>query len=330
MRAMVTGITGQDGGYLTEQLLGSGVEVHGMVHAKDPVADDFAARHPQVRLHHGDLADAEGLRALVDEIEPDELYNFAGISSVAYSWEHPATTGLLSGQAPVVLLEAAYALQERLGRPVAFVQASSAEIFGDARSAPQDENTPISPISPYGAAKAYAHRMVGVFRTKGLAASSCILFNHESPRRPETFVTRKITAAAARIGVSGSGVIRLGNLAAQRDWGWAPDYVDAMVRAARTGTGGDYVIATGVTHTVADFAEAALRRVGMGDRWREHVEVDPEFMRPKDAPLMVGDASRARVELGWSPTVGFDELVGRMVDHDVELLRRSETGSQTA
>lgn len=319
-RALVTGITGQDGGYLTEQLLVEGVEVHGMVHDGDPAAGAFAERHPQVALHRGDLSDAPGMSGLVGEVEPDELYNLGGISSVAFSWERPALTGLLSGQAPVVLLEAALALQDRTGRRVAFVQASSAEIFGEAHVAPQDEQTPIRPVSPYGAAKAYAHHMVGVLRSKGLAASSCILFNHESPRRPETFVTRKITAAAARIGTSGSGVVRLGNLDARRDWGWAPDYVDAMVRAARVGTGGDYVVATGVTHTVADFAEAALRRAGLGDAWRDHVEVDPAFLRPKDAPLMVGDASRARDELGWSPTVGFEELVGRMVDHDLTLL----------
>ncbi len=320
VRALVTGITGQDGGYLTEQLLAEGVEVHGMVHDGDPAATDFAAHHPEVALSGGDLSDAQGMRRLVDEIEPDELYNLAGISSVAFSWDHPSLTGLLSGQGPVVLLEAALALQERTGRRVAFVQASSAEIFGEALAAPQDERTPVRPVSPYGVAKAYAHHMVGVLRTKGLSASSCILFNHESPRRPETFVTRKITAAAARIGTSGSGVVRLGNLDARRDWGWAPDYVDAMVRAARVGSGGDYVVATGVTHTVADFAEAALRRAGLGDAWREHVEVDPALLRPKDAPLMVGDASRARSELGWSPTVGFEELVGRMVDHDLALL----------
>lgn len=322
-RALVTGITGQDGGYLAEQLLAEGTEVHGMVHEGDPAVAELVARSPQVHLHDGDLADAGGMRALVSRIEPDEVYNLAGISSVAFSWEHPALTGQLSGQAAVVLLEAAHALQERTGRRVAFLQASSAEIFGEATAAPQDELTPIRPVSPYGAAKAYAHHMVAALRSKGLAASSCILFNHESPRRPETFVTRKITAAAARIGTSGSGVVRLGNLEARRDWGWAPDYVDAMVRAARHGSGGDYVVATGVTHTVADFAEAALRRAGLGDEWREHVETDPAFLRPKDAPLLVGDSSLARAELGWSPSVGFEELVGRMVDHDLALLGRS-------
>ncbi len=320
MRALVTGITGQDGWYLTEHLLGQGVQVHGLVHDGDPAGAGVARAWPQVQLHAGDLADGDRLGRLVQEVEPDEIYNLAGISSVAFSWQHPALTGLLSGQAPVVLLEAALALQERLGRRVSLVQASSAEIFGEATQAPQTETTPIQPVSPYGAAKAYAHHMVGVFRSHGLAASSCILFNHESPRRPTTFVTRKITAAAAEIGRRGQGTIRLGNLEARRDWGWAPDYVDALVRAARHQDAADYVIATGQTHSVADFAEAALRRAGVGDDWQQHVEVDQALLRPRDAPVLVGDAARARDELGWRPTVEFAEIVGRMVDHDLALL----------
>lgn len=316
-RVLVTGITGQDGGYLTEQLLAEGAEVHGLVHDADPAAPGFAQAHPQVQLHRGDLAEAASLHALVADVAPDELYNLAGISSVAFSWEQPVLTAELSGVAPAVLFQAAHELQERTGRRVAVVQASSAEIFGEADRAPQDETTPVRPVSPYGAAKAYAHHMAGVYRSRGLHVASTILFNHESPRRPTTFVTRKITSAAARIGVDGAGVIRLGNLDARRDWGWAPDYVDAMVRAARHDVPGDYVVATGQTHTVAEFAEAALRRAGIGDDWATHVEVDPAFLRPADAPLMVGDASKARRELGWAPTVSFDELVGRMVDHDL-------------
>ncbi|WP_149205412.1 GDP-mannose 4,6-dehydratase [Actinotalea subterranea] len=322
-RVFITGITGQDGGYLAEQMLAEGAEVHGLVHAEDGTAAAFRAAHPEVHLHHGDLADATGLRSLVNEIEPDELFNFAGISSVAYSWEHPIVTAELSGVAAAVLFQAALQVQDRTGRRVACVQASSSEIFGNAPSWPQNEGTPVDPVSPYGAAKAYAHHMAGVYRGKGLHVASCILFNHESPRRPTTFVTRKITAAAARIGAEGTGILRLGNLDARRDWGWAPDYVDAMVRAARHSTADDFVIATGQTHTVAEFAEAALRRAGVGDSWRDHVEVDPELFRPIDTATMVGDAAKARRELGWAPTVPFDELVGRMVDHDVELLRAS-------
>ena len=320
-RALITGITGQDGGYLTEQLLAEGCEVHGFVLDRDPVVADFAAAHPSVFLHPGDLADSAGVAALVHQVEPDELYNFAGISSVAFSWEHPVLTAELSGVGAAVLFAAALEVQERTGRPVACVQASSAEIFGDAEVAPQDERTPVRPVSPYGAAKAYAHHMAGVYRGKGLHVASCILFNHESPRRPTTFVTRKITSAAARIGSDGSGVLRLGNLDARRDWGWAPDYVDAMVRAARHTVGDDFVIASGTAHTVAEFAEAAFRRAGVGDAWREHIEIDPAFLRPQDAPLMVGDATKAHRDLGWAPTVAFEELVGRMVDTDVTLLR---------
>lgn len=320
-RALVTGVTGQDGGYLAERLLAEGVEVHGLVHPTDPALPGLREAYPDVVVHLGDLADDAGLTGLVQEVEPDELYNLAGISSVAFSWQQPALTGRLSGQAVVVLLEAALALQERVGRRVSVVQASSAEMFGEAPVAPQDERTPIAPVSPYGVAKAYAHHMIGVLRSHGLHASSCILYNHESPRRPTTFVTRKITEAAARIGTSGSGVMRLGNLEARRDWGWAPDYVDALVRAARHPEAGDYVVATGQTHSVAQFAEAALRRAGVGDGWRDHVEVDPALFRPVDASVLVGDPTRARTVLGWTPTVTFDELVGRMVDHDLALLR---------
>jgi GDPmannose 4,6-dehydratase len=320
-RSLITGITGQDGGYLTERLLADGVEVHGMVHDGDPALADFRERHPDVPLHRGDLADHAGIARLVAEVAPDEVYNLAGISSVAFSWAEPALTAELSGVAAAVLMKAAFDLQETGGRRVACVQASSAEIFGQAATAPQDETTPIRPVSPYGAAKAYAHHMAHVFRGHGAHVSTTILFNHESPRRPEAFVTRKITAGVARIARDGGGTLRLGNLDARRDWGWAPDYVDAMVRAARHAVADDFVIATGRTHAVAEFVAAAFARVGITD-WERHVEVDPAFVRPVDATAQVGDASKARRELGWAPTVPFEEIVGRMVDHDVALLAR--------
>jgi len=320
-RVLITGVTGQDGGYLVQQLLAEGSEVHGLVHYGDSAMAAIAVAYPDLHLHSGDLADHAGLARLVRSVEPDELYNLAGISSVAFSWQEPILTAELSGVAAAVLMQSAFELQERTGRRVACVQASSSEIFGEAERSPQDESTPIRPVSPYGAAKAYAHHMAGVYRGKGLHVTGCILFNHESPRRPDAFVTRKITAAAARIARDGGGTILLGNLDAHRDWGWAPDYVDAMVRAARHAVSGDFVIATGETHTVAEFAEAALRHAGVGDAWAEHIEVDETLMRPLDATVMVGDASKARRVLGWRPTVGFAEIVGRMVDHDVELLR---------
>ncbi|MCR6491760.1 GDP-mannose 4,6-dehydratase [Cellulomonas sp. P24] len=320
--AFVTGITGQDGGYLAERLLDEGLEVHGLVRAGDEAAaGELRARVPGAILHVGDLGDTDLLAGLIAEVQPDEIYNLAGISSVAYSWHEPILTAQLSGVAAAVVLEAAWRLQEQVGRPVRCVQASSSEIFGHAAHAPQDEATPVRPVSPYGAAKAYAHQMANVYRGRGLHVAACILFNHESPRRPLTFVTRKITSAAARIGLEGAGVITLGDLDVRRDWGWAPDYVDAMVRAARHSVADDYIVATGETHTVAEFAEVALRRVGLGDAWRDHVVIDPELMRPVETPTMVGDASKARRELGWEPSVRFAEIVGRMVDHDRELLQ---------
>lgn len=324
-RALVTGITGQDGGYLAERLLAEGVEVHGMVHDGDPAVAALRERLPDVPLHVGDLADHAGLERLVTEVEPDEVYNLAGISSVAFSWQEPIRTAQLSGLAAAVLMEAALALQERTGRRVAVLQASSAEIFGQAEHAPQDESTAIRPVSPYGAAKAYAHHMAHVLRGHGAHVATVILFNHESPRRPESFVTRKITAGAARIARSGGGTLTLGNLDARRDWGWAPDYVDAMVRAARFEVADDFVVATGRTHSVADFVAAAFARAGIAD-WQRHVEVDPRFVRPADATAQVGDASKARRLLGWEPTVPFEEIVARMVDHDLALLdERSQT-----
>ena len=323
-RAFVTGITGQDGGYLAERLLAEGAEVHGMVRPDDDDAvRDLLSRAPSVVLHEGDLGDADRIGRLVAEIRPDEIYNLAGVSSVAYSWQEPIRTAQLTGVAAAVVLRAAWLLQEDTGRRVACLQPSSAEIFGHAVGSPQDESTPIRPVSPYGAAKAYAHHMSVVYRARGLHVATCILFNHESPLRPLAFVTRKISAAAARIGLEGAGIIRLGNIDSRRDWGWAPDYVDAMVRAVRHATPDDYVIATGQTHTVAEFAEAALRHAGLGDGWRDHIEVDPVLLRPAEAPDLVGDATKAHRELRWYPTVHFEELVGRMVDHDTELLRRS-------
>ena len=317
--ALVTGITGQDGSYLAERLVAEGVEVHGLVRAGDPATAGLARELPGVHLHEGDLADGPGLAALVARVEPDEVYNLAGISSVALSWQEPALTGLLSGLAVTHLLQAALEVQERTGRAVHVVQASSAEIFGEPDRTPQDEATAVRPTNPYGAAKAYAHHMARILRTHDLAVSSLILFNHESPRRPPAFVTRKITQAVARIHHGSDERLVLGNLDARRDWGWAPDYVDALVRAARTDRPDDFVIATGRTHSVADFVAAAFARVGISD-WRGYVGTDPAFVRPVDATQLVGDPSRARAVLGWEPTVDFAGLVARMVDHDVALL----------
>ena len=311
--ALVTGARGQDGSYLVERLLADGCEVHGLVRP----GDDSGVPLPDgVRTHAVDLADRPGLRRLVEQVRPDELYHLAGVSSVAQSWAQPEATAELSALAVVSLLDAALQLQDAAGRPVRFVQASSAEIFGEPDRVPQDEGTAVRPLNPYGAAKAFAHHMVQVYRARGLHASGCILFNHESPRRPASFVTRKITTAAARIAREGDGVVTLGNLDARRDWGWAPDYVDAMVRAARHAEGIDVVVATGETHSVREFALTALRHAGVTDA-EDRIVSDPAFYRPADAAQLVGDPTRAREVLGWRPTRTFDQVVAAMVDEDL-------------
>lgn len=309
--ALITGVTGQDGTYLSRNLLQRGFEVHGLVRPGDgaDVADD-------VITHAGDLRDTAALRKLVLDVRPDHLYNLAGQTSVATSWDDPLATLETSGTPVGVLLEAAWQLQEQRGVPVRVVQASSAEIFGNAADAPQNEQTPIAPVSPYGVAKALGHFLVGTYRQRGLHASSVILYNHESPLRPPTFVTRKITQGAARIAQGLESTLALGNLDVQRDWGWAPDYVEAMRLAASHGVAGDYVIGTGVSHSVRDFVEAAFRASGITD-WEGHVEIDQAFVRPADPTLQLADSSRARAELGWAPTVDFDELVKRMVEADL-------------
>ncbi|WP_426592764.1 GDP-mannose 4,6-dehydratase [Cellulomonas sp. McL0617] len=318
--AFVTGISGQDGTILAAALAADGIEVHGLVRSADEEAQQRTVLPAGVVLHLGELTDRARVGELVDSVRPDEIYNLAGISSVAYSWEHPTVTGEVSGLAAVGVFEAAWSLQERTGRAVRVLQASSAEIFGRPDRTPQDEGTTVRPISPYGAAKAYAHQMAGIFRGRGLHVATTILYNHESPLRPTTFVTRKITAAAARIAHEGGGTLSLGSTAVRRDWGWAPDYVDAMTRALRHTTADDFVVATGVTHTVAEFVETAMRHAGVAD-WEAHVETDEGLVRPADAAEQIGDATKAHEVLGWRPTVTFDELVGRMVDHDLAIVR---------
>jgi GDPmannose 4,6-dehydratase len=310
-RAFITGISGQDGSYLAERLLGEGVEVHALAHALEPLPD-----LPGVELHLGDLTGVEEVRSLLVDVAPDEVYNLAALSSVARSWDEPDLTARVNGMAAAALLESALLVQEKQGRLVRFVQASSAEIFGEPARTPQDEATPLRPVNPYGAAKAYAHLMVEVYRRRGLHAVSAILYNPESPRRPPQFVTRKITSTVAAIAQGRADSLTLGNLDARRDWGWAPDYVDAMVRAARAEAPADYVVATGVGRSVRDFLTAAFQRVGIDD-WRHLVTVDQEFVRPADPTDLTGDATRARELLGWAPTVDFDEIVGRMVDADL-------------
>jgi GDPmannose 4,6-dehydratase len=309
MRALVTGVTGQDGWYLAEALRARGDSVVGVVSSADttPVP-------PGVEPVVGDMRDQESLVAAVEAAEPDEVYNLASLSSVAQSWQDPATVADVNGVGVVRLLLAVRRFSARTGREVRFVQAGSAEIFGDA-PAPQDERTPIVPRTPYGAAKAYAHHVVSAYRGAGTWAASAILYNHESPRRPETFVTRKITRTVAAIATGQAERLVLGNLDVRRDWGFAGDYADALVRIARHDEPRDFVVATGVSHSIADFVRLAFARVGIED-WQRYVDVDPELRRAGDAGEQRGDASLARAVLGWAPTVDLPGLVGLMVDAD--------------
>lgn len=313
--ALVTGITGQDGGLLAEQLAGDGWRLVGALRPGEALPEHLAALGDAVVAREVDLLDARAVAGLVAEAAPALVVNLAGISSVAQSWAEPVATVQVNGVAVAVLLEAVW----QHAREARVVQASSAELFAGTTTVPQDETTPVQPRSPYGAGKALAHHLVAVYRARGLHASSAFLYNHESPRRPPSFVTRKITMGAAAIAAGQVDELVLGSLDVRRDWGWAPEYVDALVRAGLHDEPGDYVVATGESHSVRDFVEAAFTAAGVAD-WQQRVRTDPTFVRPADATDLVGDPSRAREVLGWEPQVRFDELVRRMVEHDLALL----------
>lgn len=300
---LVTGVAGQDGSYLAEQLLRDGWTVHGLVRpggGGTPV--------PGVVLHEGDLLDPALFPRLLDEVRPDVVHHLAGLSSVARSWQEPVLTAEVNGSAVARLLAACSAG----GAGPRVVLASSAEVFAGSSASPQDERTTVLPTSPYGAAKAWVLHLARVHRAAGHHVSAAILYNHESPRRPQTFVTMKIAAGAARIARGEQELLELGNLDAVRDWGWAPEYVDALVRVAAADTPDDYVLATGRGRTVEQFVEAALTAAGLDD-WRRYVRRRSELVRPTDAAALVGDASKAGRVLGWFPQVGFEELVRRLV-----------------
>jgi GDPmannose 4,6-dehydratase len=320
MRALITGVTGQDGWYLSSALRAEGVDVFGLV-----APGDATGLPPGVVPLPGDLRDASSLRSAVAAAEPDEVYNLAAISSVAQSWHEPEAVADVNGVGVVRLLEAVQSYEAAQGtdRRVRVVQAGSAEIFGDA-PAPQDENVPIAPGTPYGAAKAYAHHVVRAYRSAGAWAANAILYNHESPRRPPAFVTRKITLAVAAIAAGRGDQLVLGNLDARRDWGYAGDYADALRRIARHPEPRDFVIATGVSHSIADFVRAAFAEVGITD-WSRYVSVDPALQRAGDADEQRGDATLARTLLGWTPSVDFAGLVKLMVDADRAALASAST-----
>ncbi len=326
-RALVTGITGQDGSYLAELLLSKGYEVHGVVRRSssfnteriDHVYRDPHESDVKLLLHYGDLNDASSLHAIVGEVQPDEVYNLGAQSHVRVSFDIPEYTAEVTGLGSTRLLEAV----RKLGVRCRYYQASSSELYGKVVETPQRETTPFHPRSPYAAAKAYAFYMTQNYREAyGLFAVNGILFNHESERRGETFVTRKITRAVGRIKHGLQKELFLGNLDAKRDWGHAADYVEAMWLMLQQETPDDFVIGTGETHSVREFLELAFARAGLD--WREHVKSDPRYLRPAEVDLLLADPSKAKRVLGWSPKVGFQELVDRMVDSDVELAAREK------
>lgn len=323
-RALITGITGQDGSYLAELLLQKGYEVHGLVRRVsttntqriDHLLTGFGG--PQVTLHTGDLMDSSSLERVVQTAAPQEVYHLAAQSHVHVSFQQPIYTVDVTGLGTLRLLEAVRGLSKQ--QEVRFYQASSSEMFGHAREVPQSETTPFHPRSPYACAKVYSfHQTVNYREAYGLYACNGILFNHESPRRGEGFVTRKITRAAGRIAAGLQEKLYLGNLDAQRDWGYAGDYVDAMWRMLQQPEPRDYVIATNSTHTVREFLELTFARAGLDVE--THVELDPALLRPSEVPLLKGDYSHAKADLGWEPTTTFTELVERMTDADLDLAR---------
>ena len=333
-RALITGITGQDGSYLAELLLSKQYEVHGLVRRSSTSStsridhllgnrtsdrsDGTGQSESSVKLHYADLTDASGLNRLIRTVNPTEVYNLAAQSHVQVSFDQPLYTASATGMGVAKILEAIREFQEQSGSRVRFYQASSSEMFGKTFETPQKETTPFYPRSPYGAAKLYAHSFTVNYRESyGLHASCGILFNHESPRRGETFVTRKITRAVGRIKCGLQKKLYLGNLDAQRDWGFAGDYVQAMWMMLQQETPDDYVIATGMTRSVREFCERGFARVGLD--YREFVEIDPEFFRPAEVDPLLGDASKAKAKLGWAPRVSFEGIVDMMVDADLEL-----------
>jgi GDPmannose 4,6-dehydratase len=316
-RALVTGVGGQDGSYLAELLLGQGYEVVGTVLGNPEDYESLAQFKKQLRFATVDLEDAQSVRRVLREIEPDEVYHLASASFVPASWDDPVGTSTAAVAAVSGLLDGL-----RRERPdVRFVNAASAEIFGTPAEAPQTEQTPVAPLTPYGACKAFGHFLTGSFRRQyGLHASSAILFNHESPRRSTQFLTRKVTRGAAAISLGLAEELRLGDLSARRDWGFAGDYVRALWLMASQDKPDDYVIATGESHTVEEFVAAAFDEVGVD--WRERVRFDESFARgAADSPELVGDPSKARERLGWEAKTGFDDLVQVMVRSDLELLK---------
>ena len=317
-RALITGITGQDGLYLAELLLSKGYEVFGLVRGQNNPKIELVQRTaPAVKLLTGDITDVSSLSRVLEASQPDEIYNLGAISFVAYSWENSSVTSDVTGKGVLNMLEATRLYAGSHIDKVRFYQASSSEMFGKVQDVPQSESTLLWPRSPYGVAKVFGHYMTINYRESyGMHASSGILFNHESPRRGPEFVTRKVTQAVARISLGLQDELVLGNLDAKRDWGFAGDYVQAMWMMLQQPTADDYVIATGETHSIRELLETAFAAAGISD-WERFVKQDPRFMRPAEVDLLIGDPSKAKTVLGWEPKVSFSELVAMMVASDI-------------
>ena len=318
-RALITGVTGQDGQHLAQLLHDKGYEVYGVVKGQNnPKLEMMRDEFPFVEIVPGDLADLPSLVKALDVARPDEVYNLAAISFVALSWNQAELTSNLTGTGVLRMLEAVRMVGGAENNPIRFYQASSSEMFGKVREIPQSERTPFHPRSPYGCAKVFGHHITVNYRESyGLYACSGILFNHEGPRRGVEFVTRKVTNAAARIKLGLQDELVMGNLDAKRDWGYAGDYVKAMWLMLQQAEPDDYVIATGETHTIEELVQLAFAEVGIDD-WKKYVRQDPKFFRPAEVDLLIGDASKAREKLGWEPEVTFPELVKMMVAHDLK------------
>ncbi|OGI03491.1 MAG: GDP-mannose 4,6-dehydratase [Candidatus Melainabacteria bacterium GWF2_37_15] len=320
-KALITGITGQDGSYLTELLLEKGYEVHGIIRRSssfntdriDHLYSDPHLKGTRLFLHYGDLSDSSNISRLLEKVGPDEIYHLGAQSHVRVSFDIPEYTGDVTGLGAIRLLDAIKETQIK----TKFYQASSSELYGKVQEIPQRETTPFYPRSPYAVAKLYAYWMTVNYRESyNLYACNGILFNHESPRRGETFVTRKITKALAKIVAGKQDKLYLGNLDAKRDWGYAKDYVEAMWLMLQQNEPDDYVIATGETHSIREFLDEAFSYVGLD--WQKYVEIDPRYFRPAEVDLLIGDATKAKQKLGWQPKVTFKELVKIMVDADMQ------------
>ena len=317
-KAFITGITGQDGRHLAELLHSKGYKVYGMMKGQhNPRAEMIRDEFPFVEIVPGDLTDLTSLVTALEYVQPDEFYNLGAISFVAMSFNQAELTANVTGLGVLRALEAVRIVGGAQNNPIRFYQASSSEMFGKVREVPQTELTPFHPRSPYGVAKVFGHNITMNYRESyGLYASSGILFNHEGPRRGLEFVTRKITNTAARIKLGVDTELVLGNIDAKRDWGYAGDYVRAMWLMLQQDEPDDYVVATGETHSVEEFLEKTFTKVGLGD-WRNYVRQDPKFFRPAEVDLLIGDPTKARTKLGWTPEVDFDQLVDMMVAHDL-------------